>query len=83
MIKEDGRSRASRTCHIPRARTTYSRQRNAFLGESNVSENLRTSSSENDIYAGAFQCAFTIYLERKVAFPNEIIVSMRSEGKVT
>ena len=30
-IKEDGRRRASRTCHIPRARTPYSRQRNAFL----------------------------------------------------
>ena len=53
------------------------------LGESNVSENLRTSSSENDIYAGAFHCAFTIYLERNVAFHKEIIGSMRSEGKVT
>ena len=53
------------------------------LGESNVSENLRTSSSENDIYAHAFHCAFTIYLERNVACPKEIIDSMRSESKVT
>ena len=30
------------------------------IGESNVSENFRTSSSGNDIYAGAFRRAFTV-----------------------
>ena len=46
-------------------------------------ENLSNSSSENNISAGAFECAFTIYFERNVAFPNEIICFMLSEAKVT
>ena len=51
--------------------------------ESNVSENLRISPSENNIYAGAFHCAFTIDLKENVAVPDEIICFMRSEGNVT
>ena len=46
-------------------------------------ENLWNSSSENNIYAGAFHCAFTIDLKGNVVVPEEIIAFMRSEGKVT
>ena len=46
-------------------------------------ENLSNSSSENNICAGAVDCAFTIYFERNVAFPYEIIAFMISEATVT
>ena len=74
----------------PREHVTFPKREQLILdnvmhsrGDSNVSENLRTSSSDNNIYAGAFHCAFTIDLEGNVAVPKEIIVFMRSEGKVT
>ena len=46
-------------------------------------ENLLHSSSENNICAGAFHCAFTVYFERNVAFHNDIIAFMPSEATVT
>ena len=53
------------------------------LGESNVSENLCNSLKENDTSAGAFRRAFAMKSERQVAFPEERIGFMLSEGKVT
>ena len=46
-------------------------------------EKLPNSSSEKNICAGAFHCAFTIDFETHVAFPNEIIAFMLSEATVT
>ena len=46
-------------------------------------ENLSNSSSENNICAGAFRCAFAINFERNVAFLKDIIAFMVSEAKVT
>ena len=46
-------------------------------------ENFSNSLSENNICAGAFDCAFTVYVERHVDFHLEIIAFVLSEGKVT
>ena len=46
-------------------------------------ENIGDSSSENNICAGAFRCAFTVKFERNVTFRIEIIAFMFSEATVT
>ena len=71
-----------------RAQKLHSSEASETLGgyiflDLHVSANLRISSSENNIYAGAFHCAFTVDVEGNVAVPEEIIAFMRSEGKVT
>ena len=64
---------------LRRAKMTFE----AILARRPRIENFSNSSSENNICAGAFRCAFTIYFERNVAFHIEIIGFMLSETKVT
>ena len=46
-------------------------------------ENLSNFLGENNVYAGAFQCCFTINFVRHVAFHKEIIALMLSEVTIT
>ena len=46
-------------------------------------ENLSNFQGENNVYAGAFHCSFTVNFVRNVAFPNEIIYFLRSGAKMS
>ena len=72
--KEEKKDGAGRACTRETAKTWNISN---SMGESNTSERCSSFS------AGAFRCSFTANFERNVAFPNEIIASMRSESKVT
>ena len=46
-------------------------------------ENLSNFRCDNNVYAGAFHCSFTVKFERNVAFHNDIIDFLRSGAKMS